>query len=98
MISRCTIRRALSDPNLLGSALSADSWAPWLTLLIAAMGEELMEQERVTFKQLTGREHEPGRRVDELVLVVGRKGGKTRVMAALAVYLATLVDYRSSLA
>jgi phage terminase large subunit-like protein len=97
MISRCTIRRALGDPNLLGRALAGDSWAPWRTLLIAAMGEELADEERELFKQLTGREHEPGRRVDELVLVVGRKGGKTRCMALLAVYLATLVDHRAAL-
>jgi hypothetical protein len=97
MISRCTIRRALADPNLLGRALAGDSWAPWRTLLIAAMGEELADEERELFKQLTGREHEPGRRVDELVLVVGRKGGKTRCMALLAVYLATLVDHRAAL-
>jgi hypothetical protein len=62
------------------------------------MGEQLTSEERALFKQLTGREHEPGQRVDELVLVVGRKGGKTRTMAALAVYLAALCDYRSVLA
>jgi hypothetical protein len=55
--------------------------------------DAVLEQERVIFKALTGREHEPDQRVDELVLVVGREGGKTRVMAVLAVYLATLVDH-----
>src|SRR5215472_14326656 len=98
MISRCSIRRALSDANLLGKAMDGESWMPWRTLLIAAMGEELDDAERSVFSKLTGREHEPGRRVDELVLVVGRKGGKTRVMAVLAVYLATLVDHRAALA
>jgi hypothetical protein len=33
--------------------------ASWRTLLIAAMGEELREDEREIFTQLTGREREP---------------------------------------
>lgn len=36
----------LLDPNLLGGALSGDSWRPWRTLLIAAMVEPLYEGER----------------------------------------------------
>jgi hypothetical protein len=52
------MRRALSDPNLLGKALPGDSWKPWRTLLIASMGEELTEDERELFRQLTGRDHE----------------------------------------
>jgi hypothetical protein len=88
----------LSDPNLLGKALADASWSAWRTLLIAAMGEKLSNEERRLFTALTGRGHEPNQRVDQLVLVIGRKGGKTRIMALMAVYLATLVDHRASLA
>ena len=55
--SAIPLRRALSDPNLLGNALPSDSWMPWRTLLIAAMGEELAEGERELFKRMTGRDH-----------------------------------------
>jgi hypothetical protein len=48
------------------------------------MGEELTEEEREIFRKLTGRECEPGQRVEELVCVVGRRGGKSRAMATLA--------------
>jgi NUMOD3 motif len=41
MKPRISLREALSDPNLLGSALAGDSWKAWRTLLIAVMGEEL---------------------------------------------------------
>jgi len=92
-----SLRRALSDPNLLGHALSGDSWAPWRTLLIASMGEELTEAERVTFKAITGREREPLQRVHELAAVVGRRGGKSRSMAALATYIAALCDHFDAL-
>ena len=53
MTPLCTLRRALADPMLLGSALSGDSWQAWRTLLIAAMGEELSDGERLIFKRLT---------------------------------------------
>ena len=59
MTPLCTLRRALADPMLLGSALSGDSWQAWRTLLIAAMGEELSDEERRIFKRLPGREREP---------------------------------------
>src|SRR5947209_12349541 len=92
------IRQALSDPALLGNVLAGDSWAAWRVLLTAAMGEQLTENERQQFKCLTGRECEPGRRVEELVAVVGRRGGKSRAMATLAVYLACLCDHTDVLA
>ena len=92
-----TIRRALSDEHLLGAALGGDSWLAWRVLLIAAMGETLTDDERSIFAKLTGREREPGVRVDELWCVIGRRGGKSRAVAALLVYLATMVDYRAQL-
>jgi hypothetical protein len=91
------LRRALSDPNLLGNALQGDSWKPWRTLLIASMGEELIEDEREPFKMMTARDHEPGQRVNELVAVVGRRGGKSKSMATLATYLAGLCDHSDAL-
>src|SRR5262245_3493471 len=87
------MRRALADPNLLGSALAGDSWLAWRTLLIAAMGEELTEDERSAFAKLTGRHCEPGERVEEAAFVVGRRGGKSRAMAVLAVYVALLCEH-----
>jgi hypothetical protein len=51
--------------------LGGDSWLAWRVLLIAAMGEPLTDEERAIFAKLTGREREPGERVDELWCVVG---------------------------
>ena len=84
-----TMRRALSDEHLLGVVLGGDSWLAWRILLIAAMGEPLTDEERTIFAKLTGREREPGERVDELWCVIGRRGGKSRAVAALLVCLAT---------
>src|SRR4051794_13164949 len=67
-------------------------------LLIAAMGEQLSGEERAIFQRLTGREREPPERVEELWVVIGRRGGKTRAAAVLASYAAGLCDHSGSLA
>jgi hypothetical protein len=91
---KVTMRRALSDDGLLGRALPGDSWAAWRILLIAIMGEELTDDERTIFRSLTSRDHEPGFPVEEFWAVIGRRGGKTRAMATLSVYLAALCRWR----
>jgi hypothetical protein len=78
---------------LLGSTLAGDSWAAWRVLLIASMGEELSEDERAIFKQLTQRDREPGQRVEELCAVIGRRGGKSRALSTLACYIAGLCEH-----
>ena len=97
MRPQVNLRKALSDPHLLGSALPGDTWKPWRTLLIVAMGEELTEDERAIFKQMTAREREPGERVNEVVAVVGRRGGKSKSMATFATYVAGLCDHSDAL-
>ena len=96
MNPRVTLRRALEDPELLGTALAGPSWLPWRSILLAAMGETLTPEELETFKRFTGRATPPTTRVDELWCCVGRRGGKSRAMAALATYLAGLCDYATS--
>jgi hypothetical protein len=88
---------ALADPALLGSALPGDSWSAWRTLMMAAMGEPLMDDERAIFTRLTGREREPLERIDEFAVVVGRRGGKSRAMATLIAYIATLCTHADTL-
>ena len=93
-----SLRKALSDPQLLGGALPGESWRPWRTLLIAANGEKLTDDERELYTELTGREHEPLQRVDELAAVVGRRGGKSRAVSVEATYIAGLCDHSGALA
>ena len=59
MRAKVSMRKALSDPTLLGSVLVGDSWKAARVLLIAAMGEELTEDERTLFTAAHRREHEP---------------------------------------
>ena len=98
MRPRISLRKALTDSRLLGHVLQGPSWLPWRVLLIAAMGEELTPDERVVFKQLTGREREPLQRVADLEVIAGRRGGKTSAMAALATYISACCDHSDALA
>jgi hypothetical protein len=88
-----TMRSALSDRQLLGGVLNGDTWRAWHILLIALMGEELTDDERVIFREFTGRECEPLALVEEFWGIIGRRGGKSRAMAALVVFLACLRAY-----
>src|SRR5262249_29248208 len=97
MKPKITLRKALNDPELLGSSMSGPSWAVGRILRFAAWGEPLLPEEMETFRTITGRDIAPDTRVDELWCVVGRRGGKSRAMATLAVYLAGLVDHSDTL-
>jgi hypothetical protein len=92
-----SMRQALSDASLLADAMKGESWAGWRVLLIASVGEELTDDERVAFKTLTGRDHEPGRMIDTWLTVSGRRSGKTTAVAVLVVYLACLCDWGADL-
>jgi hypothetical protein len=99
MTLACTIDAALSDPNLLGAALGdLASWQVWRIVLKAAAGDSLSEQELQTFAAVAGDRKPPSRAVRELVAIAGRRSGKSRIAAAVAVFIATCVDHRAKLA
>src|SRR6516162_1255322 len=98
MKPKVSLRRALADRKLLGNALSGTSWEAWRVLLMAAVGERLLNPERKIFQKLTGRAREPGKPVHELVAIVGRRGGKSRAMAVLLCWIAGLCDHLGMLA
>jgi phage terminase large subunit-like protein len=90
-----TIDAALRDHNLLGAALGDPStWSNWLTVLRAAFGLPLDATQREVFHQVAGDRGPPARRVRELWAVIGRRGGKSRAAAAIAVYLALFCTHR----
>jgi hypothetical protein len=98
MKPRISMRAALEDSELLGAIMSGASWLPWRTVLIAAMGEALNDDERVIFKQLTGRDTEPLELVEEILALIGRRGGKNRAAAVLATYASAFCDWSDKLA
>jgi hypothetical protein len=96
MTPKISLRKTLSDPELLGSSLGGDSWHAWRSLLLAAKGEPLEPSELTALQQFTGRVAPPDIRV-ELWCAIGRRGGKSRAMATLAAYYAGLCDHSDKL-
>jgi hypothetical protein len=89
-----TMREALDSPDLFADLLPGPSWAMWRVVLLASQGEALVTvEERAIFKDLTGRDHSSAEPCDDLICVVGRRGGKTRALAVLGAYLAGCIDY-----
>lgn len=93
-----TMREALENPAYFASLLGGESWFAWRALLIAIMGEPLVEAERIVFRELTGRDQEPGEPVEEFWGCIGRRGGKTQALSILGVYIASCIDHRLVLA
>jgi hypothetical protein len=86
-----SMREALRDPAIFDAG--DPSWLAWNVLSIAAMGEELTDDERLLFSQLTGRDREPLERVEELIARKGRRSGGTSFMSRLLVYQTCLCTY-----
>jgi hypothetical protein len=89
------IDKVLSDTRLLGAALAPiETWATWSIALKAAFALPLTDAEREVFKAIAGDRGLPLKRVRELWCIIGRRGGKSRIAAALAIYFALFVQHR----
>ncbi len=94
-----TILEALADPQLFASAFpDRSSWTVWEAFLAALFGLPMSDAHAALFQMHTGRQASPGGPAREAWVVVGRRGGKSRVAALVAVYLACFRDYRRILA
>jgi hypothetical protein len=93
------ISEALGDANLLGAALGdIATWQTWCVVLKAAFAETLTDEERKVFASVAGDRSIPSRRVRELWCgPIGRRSGKSRMAAAVAVHIAALTDHRKRL-
>jgi hypothetical protein len=83
---------------LADAGIDGPSWAPWKTLWRLVAGEPLSDAERELFVRCTGRQRVPAGPLRECWLVCGRRGGKSRNLAARAVWEAIRRDYREILA
>ena len=92
------ILRAINDPNIFGLWFrDKDTWAVWFAFLASLFGLPMTEDQLALFRQHTGRQGPPETPANEAWLVVGRRGGKSLVMALCATYLGTFNDYRQYL-
>lgn len=93
------ILEAIDDPDLFGPWFkSKATWAPWRAFLAALFGLPMNKTQLATYQQFTGRDAPPSAAFDEGWLIIGRRGGKSFMMALIAVFLACFRDYAPYLA
>lgn len=92
------ILRAIDDPKLFGRHFrNRESWTTWRAFLATLFGLPLDEEQLKFFRECTGREHPPEQTSHEAWLVIGRRGGKSFVLATIAVYLACFKEWKQYL-
>ena len=87
---------AMTDPQLFGKHFAGESWEAWRTLIAGYYGLPIAD--KVLWTELTGRTDSPDKPHSELWLPVGRRGGKSRGAALLAVYEAVFNNHKAKLA
>jgi hypothetical protein len=95
-----SILDAVRDPKLFEPWFRkrAASWDNWLIFLAALFALPLTPQQLAVYQQCTGRELPPATAVNEVWLCIGRRGGKSFILALIAVFLACFHEYRQYLA
>ena len=74
--------------------LQQDSWSAWKAALRAMFGLVITGSDLDLYRRCTGREEPPETPPREGWFIVGRRGGKSFIMALTAIYLATVKQYR----
>ena len=92
------IIEALGDKTLFKTHFRGDTWLPWMAFLMALFGLPMGEAALALFRAHTGRQEPPVAAFKEAALVIGRRGGKSRILALIAVFLACFRDYTPYLA
>lgn len=93
-----SLLKVLADPNLFAPHFKGPSWDGWKAFLAALTAEPMDEATLAIYRQCTGRTEPPTAPFTEACLVVGRRGGKSRVLALVATYIAAFRDYDEYLA
>ena len=84
----------LDDPALFGPHFRGDTWEPWRAFLAALFGLPMSEHQTGRLPPPHGPPDPAGDSVHEAALICGRRGGKSRVLALIAAYLATFPTTR----
>ncbi len=71
-----------------------ESWRPWRSFLKVLFALPLTDDDLALYRQCTGRNDPPPGVSSECWLVVGRRGGKSMILALIAVYLAVFRDFK----
>jgi hypothetical protein len=93
-----TILSALRDRSLFAPAFERGSWAAWESFLAALYGLPMSEAQLEVYRRHTGRQDAPTVPAKEGWVIAGRRAGKSRIAALLAVFIAAFRDHQPHLA
>ncbi len=90
-----TILESLADANLFARFFQPrETWGAWLAFMAAVYGLPIDGNALALYQRHTGRTTRPTAPAREAWVIVGRRGGKSRVAALLAVYAAAFRRYQ----
>ncbi len=92
------IIEALADEDLFAPHFRGTSWSCWKTFLRTLFALPLLGDDIEVFRHHTEHTEAPTTAYKEACLVCGRRGGKSRVLALIACFLACFRDYEPYLA
>jgi hypothetical protein len=87
-----TIIEAMTSARLFGAMYDGPTWKPWHAVLKAAFGLPMDDEEAAFFRLVAGNREPSGKRCKELVLAIGRRGGKDAIAALICAHAA--IAYR----
>jgi hypothetical protein len=93
-----TLDEALRDENIFASHFSGPTWEPWKALARVWEAQPLSAEDLALYQRHTGRTAPPSAPAREATLICGRRAGKSRILALIAVYLSAFKDYAPHLA
>jgi len=93
-----SLSEALEDPGLFAPLFTGRSWRRWKAFIAALFGELMSDEALRLYRHHTAREGLPATSFREAALICGRRGGKSRILALIAIYLACFRDYTPFLA
>ena len=78
------ILQALDDPKVFGDFFRAGTWVVWRVFLAALFGLPMTDDQLTAYRRFTGRSAPPTAALHEAWLVIGRRGGKSFMLAVIA--------------
>jgi hypothetical protein len=93
-----TILDAMADPALFRRWFRSETWDRWRVFLRALFALPMTAAELPVYREHTQRHHPPASPAREAWVACGRRAGKSRIAALLAVFLACFRDHRAHLA
>jgi hypothetical protein len=97
-VTPANILAAISDPAWWGPWFTRGDWRAWRSFFSATFALPMDDEAFAIYRECTGRTAPPLEPATEAWAICGRRGGKTRLMATAAAWLAAFIDWRPHLA